>query len=150
MKLLVTVDLSEFTPVVVSKAEEIAKPLSAQVWILHNAEPEPGVLEFRTDPQAAREALAEKFHNEHRQIQEIAEQLRESGLDATALLVHGGTADAIIKEASDLDVDLIVVGSHGRNAMFQLIMGSVSGEILRKSRCPVLVVPTHQHFDEDE
>ena len=144
MKLLVTVDLSKSTPIVVEKAEEIAKPLSAKVWILHNAEPEPDVLEFRTDPQAAREALAEKFHHEHRQIQEIADQLRETGLEATALLVHGPKVDTILKEASDLDVDLIVVGSHGRNAMYQLIMGSVSGEILRKSRCPVLVVPTRK------
>ena len=150
MKLLVTVDLSESTPIVVKKAEEIAKSLSAKVWILHNAEPEPDVLEFRADPLAAREALAEKFHDEHRQLQEISERLRKTGLEATALLVHGATVDTILKEASDLDVDLIVVGSHGRNAMYQLLMGSVSGEILRKSRCPILVVPTHQRSDEDD
>ena len=150
MKILVTVDLSESTPIVVKKAEEIAKPLSAKVWILHNAEPEPDVLEFKADPQAAREARAEKFHHEHRQLQEIAERLRKAGVEATALLVHGAKVDIILKEASDLDVDLIVVGSHGRNAMYQLLMGSVSGEILRKSRCPILVVPTHQRSDEDD
>ncbi|MDJ0957177.1 MAG: universal stress protein [Arenicellales bacterium] len=150
MKILVTVDLSESTPIVVKKAEEIAYPLSAKVWILHNAEPEPDALEFRADPQAAREALAEKFHDEHRQLQKIAQGLRKAGVEATALLVHGARVDTILKEASDLDVDLIVVGSHGRNAMYQLLMGSVSGEILRKSRCPILVVPTHQRSDEDD
>ena len=144
MKLLVAVDLSDSTEIIVKKAEEIANALSAKVWILHNAEPAPDTLEFRSDPQAAREALAEKFHHEHRQIQEIADRLRKTGLEATALLVHGDKVDTILKEALDLDVDLIVVGSHGRNAMYQLLMGSVSGEILRKSRCPILVVPTHQ------
>jgi nucleotide-binding universal stress UspA family protein len=92
----------------------------------------------------ARDSLAEKFHREHRQIQEIAKRLREEGLEATALLVHGPTVEYILKEASELDVDMIVVGSHGRGAVYQLLVGSVSEGLLRKSRCPVLVVPTRK------
>lgn len=144
MKLLVAIDLSEPTDLIVKKAEELAKEMSAQVWIVHNAEPEPDVLEFRADPKAAREKLAEKFHREHRRVQEIGKRLRDQGLDAKALLVHGPTVEMILKEASELDVDIIVVGSHGRSAVFQLLMGSVSEGILRKSRCPVLVVPTRE------
>jgi nucleotide-binding universal stress UspA family protein len=144
MKLLVALDLSEPTELIVKKAQELAKEMSAQVWILHNAEPAPDVLEFRADPQMARDSLAEKFHREHRQIQEIAKRLREEGLEATALLVHGPTVEYILKEASELDVDMIVVGSHGRGAVYQLLVGSVSEGLLRKSRCPVLVVPTRK------
>jgi nucleotide-binding universal stress UspA family protein len=144
MKLLVAVDLSESTEIIIEKVEEITKEYSAEVWVLHNAEPEPGVLEFKVDPLAARENLAKKFHQEHRQIQEIAERLRKTGLEATALLVHGATVETILQEASDLDVDMIVVGTHGRGAMYQLLMGSVSEGILHKSRYPVLVIPTHK------
>ena len=144
MKLLVAVDLSESTQTIVEKVEEINKEYPAKVWILHNAEPEPDILEFKVDPLAARETLAKKFHNEHRQIQEIANRLRKAGLEATALLVHGATVETILKEASDLDVDMIVVGTHGRGAMYQLLLGSVSKGILHKSRYPVLVIPTHK------
>ena len=144
MKLLVAVDLSESTQTIVEKVEEINKEYPAKVWILHNAEPEPDFVEFKVDPLAARETLAKKFHNEHRQIQEIANRLRKAGLDATALLVHGATVEAILKEASDLDVDMIVVGTHGRGAMYQLLLGSVSEGVLHKSRYPVLVIPTHK------
>ena len=144
MKLLVAVDLSESTQTIVEKVEEINKEYPAKVWILHNAEPEPDILEFKVDPLAARETLAKKFHNEHRQIQEIANRLRKAGMDATALLVHGATVESILKEASDLDVDMIVVGTHGRGAMYQLLVGSVSEGILHKSRYPVLVIPTHK------
>lgn len=144
MKLLVAVDLSESTQIIVDKVEEINKEYTAQVWILHNAEPEPDFVEFKVDPLAARESLAKRFHNEHRQIQEIANRLRKAGLDATALLVHGATVETILKEASDLDVDMIVVGTHGRGAMHQLLVGSVSEGILHKSRYPVLVIPTHK------
>jgi len=144
MKLLVAVDLSESTQTIVDKVEEINKEYPAKVWILHNAEPEPDFVEFKVDPLAARETLAKKFHNEHRQIQEIANRLRKAGLEATALLVHGATVETILKEASDLDVDMIVVGTHGRGAMYQLLVGSVSEGILHKSRYPVLVIPTHK------
>ncbi|MGB5718866.1 MAG: universal stress protein [Gammaproteobacteria bacterium] len=144
MKLLVCVDLSESTEIIVKKIEEITKELPAKVWLLHNAVPEPGFVEFKVDPQAARESLAKKFHFEHRQIQELANRMREAGVDTTALLVHGTTVETILEEASDLKADMIVVGTHGRGAMYQLLMGSVSEAVLHKSRLPVLLVPTHK------
>jgi len=144
MKLLVCVDLSDSTEIIVKKIEELAKSLSAKVWFLHNALPEPDVVEFKVDPLAARESLAKKFHVEHRQIQQLANRMRKAGVDTTALLVHGPTVETILQEASDLEVDMIVVGSHGRGAMFQLLVGSVSEGVLHKSRFPVLVVPTHK------
>ncbi|MBT8117749.1 MAG: universal stress protein [Gammaproteobacteria bacterium] len=144
MKLLVAVDLSASTEKIVKKVEEIAKEIPAKVWILHNAVPEPDTLEFRVDPRAARESLAKKFHDEHCQIQEIADRLRKSGVETTALLVHGATVETILKEASDVCADMIVVGSHGRGAMYELVVGSISKGVLHKSTIPVLVVPTHK------
>ena len=143
MKLLVCVDLSDSTEIIMKGIEEIAKSASLKVWLLHNAVPEPGFIEFKVDPQAARESLTKKFHSEHRQIQELANRMRSAGIETSALLVHGKTEEIILKEASDLDVDMIVVGSHGWGAMYQLLMGSVSKGILQKSTYPVLVVPTH-------
>ena len=143
MKILVCVDLSESTEIIVNKIEALAKSLSAQVWLLHNAIPEPSHVEFKVDPVAARESLAKRFHDEHRQIQALSDRLRNAGLDATALLVHGETVKTILQEASDIDADMIVVGSHGKGAMYQLLLGSVSEGVVHKSRLPVLVIPTH-------
>ncbi|MGB5304653.1 MAG: universal stress protein [Gammaproteobacteria bacterium] len=144
MKILVCVDLSESTEKIVGKIIEIAGDLQARVWLLHNAEPAPDFIEFKTDPLAAREELAKKFHTEHRRIQEIADRMRAAGVDTTALLVHGATVETILQEAADLDVDMIVVGTHGRGAMYQLLVGSVSEGVLHKSRHPILVIPTHK------
>lgn len=144
MKILVCVDLSDATEIIIGKTEELAKRLSAEVWLLHNAEPEPDKVEFKVDPIAARENLAKRFHIEHRQIQDLSERLRKAGIEATALLVHGTTVETILTEAADLDVDMIIVGSHGRGAMFQLLLGSVSEGVLHKSQLPVLVIPTHK------
>ncbi len=144
MKLLVGVDLSESTERVVNKVEEIAKALSAQVWLLYIAEPEPDFVGFDFDPESIRDSRAKKFHVEHSQIQEIADRLRKAGLDTTGLLVQGSTVETLLKEALKLNVDMIVIGSHGRGAMYQLLVGSVCEGILHKSGCPILVIPTHQ------
>ncbi len=143
MKIMVCLDLSDSTEIIMDKIEEMAKPLSAQIWLLHNAIPEPDYVEFKIDPVAARESLAKRFHKEHRQIQGYAERLRNAGLKATALLVHGSTVETILQEASDVDADMIVVGSHGKGMMYQLLLGSVSEGVLHKSSVPVLVIPTH-------
>ena len=142
MKILVCVDLSKSTETIVNKIEELTRSLSARVWLLHNAIPEPDTIEFKVDPIAARESLAKKFHVEHREIQKLAERLRKAGVETTALLVHGKTIDVILKEAADLDVDMIAVGSHGHGAMYQLLVGSISEDVLHRSRLPVLVIPT--------
>jgi len=154
MKLLVVVDLSEATEKIVKKTEEIAKALSAKVWLLHITKPEPADFSiagheqdsvgFEVDPQSPRDSLAKGFHGEHFQIQKIADRLRKSGLDTTALLMQGETVETILKEASKLDVDMIVVGSHGRGAMYQFLVGSVSEGVLHRSECPILVIPTHE------
>jgi nucleotide-binding universal stress UspA family protein len=144
MKLLVAVDLFESTEKVVKKAEEIAIALSARMWLLHVAEPEPDFVGLKVGPQTVRDSLSKEFQGEHRQIQEIADRSRKAGLDTTALIVQGATAETILNMASELNVDMIVVGSHGRGAMYQLLVGSVSEEVLHKSEWPVLVIPTHK------
>ncbi len=152
MKLLVGVDLSESTEKIVEKTERFANALSAKIWLLHVAQPEPtdmymagyepDSIGMGLDPQLLRDSLAERLHREHRKVHEIADRLRKGGLDATALLVQGATVETILEQASKLEVDMIVVGSHGQGAIYQLLVGSVSEGILRKSLCPVLVVPT--------
>jgi len=144
MKLLVGVDLSASTETILKKAEEIAIALSAKMWLLHVAEPEPDFVGFEAGPQSVRDSLSERFHNEHRQVQSLADRLRKEGVDTTALLVQGATAETILKEAAKLSVDMIVVGSHGRGKMYELLLGSVSEEVVKNSECPILVVPTRE------
>lgn len=144
MKVLVALDLSASTDKVVQKTQEFGTRLSAQIWLLHVAEPEPDFVGLDMGPQVVRDATAKDLHAEHRQVQAIAQRLREAGVDATALLVQGATVETILDEASKLDADMLILGSHGRGAMQRLLVGSVSEGVLRKSSRPVLVIPTHE------
>jgi nucleotide-binding universal stress UspA family protein len=54
----------------------------------------------------------------------------------------GNPAAEILRVAAERDCDLIVIGSHGRSWLAALLMGGVAAQVVRKARCPVLVVKT--------
>jgi nucleotide-binding universal stress UspA family protein len=64
----------------------------------------------------------------------------EAGVTAYTRLLRGEPADEIVAYADAVDADLIVVGSRGHGAVTSALLGSVSREILREARRPVLVV----------
>ena len=52
-------------------------------------------------------------------------------------------ADAIVDRTEEYDVDLVVMGTHGRRGMERLLSGSVSEEVVRRAPCPVFTVLAH-------
>lgn len=55
-------------------------------------------------------------------------------------LLAGDPADAIIRLAESENIDLIVMGTHGRRGLRRLLMGSVAEAVVRAAPCPVLTV----------
>lgn len=67
-------------------------------------------------------------------------------LDALTLVQeqreHTSPPGAIVEYTEDLDIDLVVAGTHGRRGLQRLLIGSVAEEVLRTAPCPVLTVRT--------
>jgi nucleotide-binding universal stress UspA family protein len=62
-------------------------------------------------------------------------------LDKVACYVStGAPASAILGLAEEIDADLIVLGTHGRGALAHMILGSVTGEVMRRATCGVFVI----------
>ena len=57
------------------------------------------------------------------------------------LVKDGDTGDAILEAAQNLDVDLIVLGSHSRRGLDKILMGSVAEKVLRHSKIPLFIIP---------
>ncbi|HEX5818550.1 MAG TPA: universal stress protein [Gemmatimonadales bacterium] len=141
MRLLVPLDLSSATERVLATATAVARDTGASVWLLHVAEPDPVFVGYDAGSAAVRDQVAHEYRDEHRRLQEHAKVLRDVGIEATPLLVRGPTADTILGEAAKLEVDLIVMATHGHGAMFDILVGSISHAVLRRSTIPVLMVP---------
>ena len=74
----------------------------------------------------------------------IPEEIRDD-MDVEALVVQGIPFVEIISTAKKNDVDMIVLGSHGRTGITHMMMGSVSEKVVRKAPCPVLTVRKSDH-----
>ena len=61
---------------------------------------------------------------------------------ATRQMTDGLPVDLILQTCKEESADLIVVGSHGHGAVYNLLVGSVTAGVLKSAKCPVLVVPS--------
>jgi nucleotide-binding universal stress UspA family protein len=64
----------------------------------------------------------------------------------TTALRFGDPAPAIVEYARDHDIDLIVMGTHGRTGVSRALLGSVTERVVRSAPCPVLAVPGELPF----
>ena len=141
MKLLVAIDFSEITKLILEKAEEIALKTEAKIWLIHVAQPDPDFIGYDVGPDSERKFMATKFRDQHVKIQKMSNAMKEKGVDITPLLVQGPTIETIINKAKKLKVDMIVTGSHGHGTMFHILVGSISKGLLKKSPIPLLIIP---------
>ncbi|MDH5586970.1 MAG: universal stress protein [Nitrospirota bacterium] len=143
MQLLVAVDFSDSSRIVIEYVTDLANVVCGKIWLLHVAEPDPEFVGYDVDPPEMRDVIARRFHKEHLQIQQLSQELRSKGLDCDALLIQGPTVETILRESKKLSVDMVVVGSHGKGILKHLLVGSTSEGVLHQASIPVLVVPTH-------
>jgi nucleotide-binding universal stress UspA family protein len=68
------------------------------------------------------------------------ERGRQAGVEVSFLVWDGDPGDTIVEAATAEQVDMVLVGSHGRGAVGRFFLGSVSEHVVRHAPCPVLVV----------
>jgi nucleotide-binding universal stress UspA family protein len=140
MSLLVSIDFSFVTEALLDIVARLAGP-DREIHLLHVTEPDPSFVGLAAGPEEVQHQVAHELERRHGQLEALADGLREKGLAVDALLVPGPTVQTILEQAEKLEADIIVMGSHGRGKLFDLVVGSVSAGVIRKSPVPVLVVP---------
>ncbi|WIV67824.1 universal stress protein [Natrialbaceae archaeon AArc-T1-2] len=74
-------------------------------------------------------------------VKEVLEVADQEGVDATGTVRSGVAQEEILAYAREHDVDMIVMGTHGRTGLDHVLMGSVAEEVVKKSSIPVVTVP---------
>jgi universal stress protein A len=141
--ILVPTDFSKASELAVEAAAMLAKDLGARVTAVHVYDPDalrpPSTLGFTTEHQ-------ERWIGEmERTIEQAFDQLRSGLLQGvreveTRIARDSSPARGICDLARQLDVDLVVIATHGRTGVAHLLIGSVAERVVRHAPCPVLTL----------
>lgn len=142
-KILLPTDFSEPSLTATRHALELARRYDSTLHVLHVID-DPGIYVpiFESYPLPSREEF-EKYATER--LDSWIPPDDGAGLDIRRRWVHGHPFPEIIREAKAQAIDLIVIGTHGRNMVSQMLLGSVAEKIVRKAPCAVLTVRPEAH-----
>ena len=144
--ILVATDFSDASAPATAYAFAIARTLKAHLYVLYVV-PEDDVrliTAIRTHLQSdvTPAALVETFYKEADQrLARLMEDACVTDLVHERLIVTGEPAAAIMGWAVAKQVQIIIIGTHGRHGVTRFLMGSVAERVLREAPCAVLVVP---------
>jgi nucleotide-binding universal stress UspA family protein len=137
MKVLVAIDFSDVSGPTLGGVKRLLASDDHKITLLHVVEQDPAFAGI-TIP---RDQQKTKWHKELRTLRKMAAGLEKASINVTPLLLRGPFIKTILDEADQMDADLIVVGSHGHGATYDIVVGSVSAGVIRKASHPVLVFP---------
>lgn len=140
-KILCALDFDEHLTATFLIAAALAKESNAMLYLLHVTKvPAPDAdvpLPFDADPRWERDARL--------RLEDLVRQHAQGELHSEIRVRSGWPNVDIAREAAQLGVDLIVVGTHGRSGVSHLLLGSVAEHVIREATCPVLVIRPVQH-----
>jgi nucleotide-binding universal stress UspA family protein len=141
-RILVPTDFSAPADAALNYAKTLAEALGASIHVLHVMDdPLPGfkLPDHVCSIPAIRKQL-EREAGEH--LATLLNPKEQSKFRAELTSEWGNPYVKILEFTKDHDIDLVVMGTHGRGAILHALMGSVAERVVRHSTCPVLTIRT--------
>jgi nucleotide-binding universal stress UspA family protein len=140
-KVLIAIDYSSTAQKVAESGFSLAKSMDAEVILLHTVvdvviysmsyvNMGPLLLDSAVELKDAAQQFLDKTKH----------HLGDAGIKT--VIVKGKAAESIIKTADDLNVDIIVMGTHSQKWLENIVMGSVTEKVLRQTVIPLFIIPT--------
>lgn len=135
-KLLLATDGSKFSEGAILKALGLSKQCSSKLIAV-------SVIKTNLEFEVTMPQVIEKEEDEAaRHLELIKAKALKEGMDCETLTVHGEEPyQEIVNAASRNQVDMIIMGRHGRTGLLKLMMGSVTARVIGHAPCNVLVIP---------
>ncbi|MEL7070845.1 MAG: universal stress protein [Cyanobacteria bacterium J06581_3] len=161
-KILVAIDLKEDYTHIFSQALDLAIATGADLnllsvltashdylmpsqYYLGTAYPTSLDDSFWSDTQAELKEIKERGH---RTLSRLSDRANAKGVQAAFSQVTGDPGQIICDRAKTQSSDLVIVGSHGRRGLGELLMGSVSSYVMHRAPCSVMIVHAEASADE--
>jgi nucleotide-binding universal stress UspA family protein len=145
-KILVPFVFTDTSRQVARQAAWLARRFHAEIILLHVVTP----LSYPASVLESGHEITARDLQAHI-VQQAQKELDEAllpeldGIAVTRMLLRGDPAHEIVKTARDLNVDLIVMSTHGHGVFYRFLLGSVTAKVLHESHCPVW---TGAHLEE--
>ena len=154
LKVLIALDYNPTAQKVAESGFSMAKAMKAEITLLHvisdpvyyySTEYSPimgftdymGIGAFQLDTADGLKKAAQHF------LDKTIRFLDDAGIQT--IVKEGDIADSILKTSKKLHVDVIVMGTHSRKWLENIVMGSVAEEVLNHSQIPLFIIPTKKH-----
>ena len=135
-RILVPYDFSETSAAAVRYGIALARNFGARLYFLHVGDR--AQTQFETEFPIGLEDAVEDAVRER--LLRIVTPQEKAELSPEFAVRPGAPAAEVVRYAKETDIDLIVMGTHGRGAVAHLLMGSVAERVVRTAPCPVLTV----------
>lgn len=142
-KILFPVDLSEFSDRIVSCVIEFVSQFEAELHLLYVARVFGyfSTMYVNSDMISTMESSISK--GAEKRLQEFQHQYFAEIPNVVSRVASGYASEEIIQYCQAEDIDLIVMGTHGRSSLGKMVFGSVADQVLRTSSIPVTVLNPH-------
>ncbi|AFK19632.1 universal stress protein [Haloferax mediterranei ATCC 33500] len=144
--ILVPLDGSAPSEVALDHALDLAASMDATIHALY-------VVDERTLHATQLDAggLMSAYEEEGEDIvSEAADEATEAGVEVVTAIEHGSPHQAILQYSEEADIDLLVMGTHGRSGLRRYLIGSVTERVLRLADMPVLTIRAEETPVEGE
>jgi universal stress protein A len=143
-KILCPVDFSEYTPDILNYAAGLAKQFGAELHLLHVI---PNLSYFSPyESFLTPDNLSAIERNIEAEVDdEYAKATKDLGLPVRKVTRKGVAFVEIIDYIKAEEIDLVVMGTHGRSGVEHILIGSVAEKVVRKAPCPVLTIRPRGH-----
>jgi nucleotide-binding universal stress UspA family protein len=143
--ILCPLDFSEFSEKASEYAQSLARHYEARLTLVHVVPPVFSAYPSYVYPDMVNDLYQDLRAHAEEQLRLFASSHSREGVQAVNKVCEGAVPESILALATAESADLIVMGTHGRQGFDHLLLGSVAEKVLRKARCPVLVVRAPAH-----
>ena len=134
--ILVPTDGSEAVESAIRQAIDLARDLDAHIHALYVVDTATATAVPETQWSTMEDVIADAGR---RALEAVASEAEAAGVPVTTAIRHGSPHEQILAATEAEDIDLVVMGTHGRSGLDRVLLGSVTEKVIRRSNVPVLV-----------
>ena len=144
--ILFTTDFSDYSQQALPYAANLARKFGSSVYLCHVVTPSQLVIGA---PEAAPYLYEAQRNRGADELADMARFPEFKGLKTRTILASGLFEDELLRVVNENQIDLIVVGTHGRTGIRRLVLGSAAEQICRIATCPVLTIGPDASMNEE-